>query len=128
MYSMLMESTIITKPINQIEPIINNERELVIITCSNVSRKYKPIDTQRNWSVDIISINDINLKNITGKNRIITDSKFIKLIELIVKEIEKNDYKTISISCTHGRHRSLAVAEILKMLYYPFATVKHLDL
>lgn len=112
---------------------VNQDRELVILTWSKAARKYKPQETQKNYSVEMISINDINLKRVTGKNevvqvRIMMDPKFTKLLDSIVQEIETNNYMTISICCTHGRHRSVAAAELLKKLYYPQASINHLDL
>jgi len=115
------------------EKSIDNTRELTILTWGKASRKYKPNGTEKNWSIEMISINDLYLKKITGKNpiiqnRLLIEPNFIKLLKGIVKEIEEKNYQTISICCTHGRHRSVATAEILKKLYYPNATINHLDL
>jgi len=115
------------------ESTINNDRNLTILTWGKAARKYKPDETEKNWSIEMISINDIYLKKMNGKNliiqnRLMIESTFIKLLKGIVKEIEEKDYKTISICCTHGRHRSVATAEILKKLYYPNAIINHLDL
>lgn len=110
-------------------------RELTIYTWGKLYRKWKPTESEKNYSVEMISIRDynMNLKRINGKsnelqNKIILDQKFINVINSIVKLIEDNDYKVISISCEHGRHRSVAIAEILKKLYYPQASIQHLDL
>lgn len=117
----------------EVEETIDNTRELTILTWGKAARKYKPESTEKNWSVEMISINDLYLKKITGKNpiiqnRLLIESNFIKLLKGIVKEVEEKNYKTISICCTHGRHRSVATAELLKKLYYPNATINHLDL
>ncbi|QKF93475.1 RNAse adapter protein rapZ [Fadolivirus algeromassiliense] len=115
--------------------ILNIERELTILTWGKSSRKFKPNESQKNFSVGMISILDygLNLKKINGKNHelqnlIMSDKSFIQTIKSIVLEIEKNNYNTISICCDQGRHRSVAVAEIIKKIYYPQTNIKHLDL
>lgn len=107
----------------------------LLMTWGKASQKRAPKESQRNWAVSNISIKDygLNLKKINGKNRdlqskINCDPKFMQLIELMVKEINENKYETISISCDKGKHRSVAIAEILKKLYYPRAEIIHLDL
>jgi len=42
----------------------------------------------------------------------------------IMRKIEEEDYHTISIICRHGKHRSVALAESLKV-HYPKLTVQH---
>merc|ERR1712070_845931 len=46
-------------------------------------------------------------------------------LERTILSIERNDLHAISVVCHHGQHRSVAIAEIMKMLYYPMALVKH---
>lgn len=49
-------------------------------------------------------------------------------LEKTIAKIEKGDLCCVSVVCHHGQHRSVAMAEIMKMLYYPMATVKHLTM
>ena len=112
-----------------------DDKDLVIITWGKICGKHAPKESQRNWIVNNISIKDygMNLKKINGKNKelqskIICDPKFMEIVELMVREINGNNYETISISCDKGKHRSVAIAEILKELYYPGAEIIHMGL
>lgn len=42
--------------------------------------------------------------------------------------IEREDLTIVSVICAHGQHRSVAAAEIMKMLYYPNANVVHMTM
>ena len=108
---------------------------MLIYTWGKAYRKHAPEESKRNWAVSNTSILDygFKLRKINGKNKqlqskIICDHRFIQIIEQIVKEVEENKYECISISCDQGRHRSVAIAEILKQLYYPQAEIIHLHL
>ena len=111
-----------------------DNKDLVIITWGKAHSKHTPKESQRNWVVNNISIKDygLNLKKINGKNKelqakMMCDPKFMEVVESIVKEISENNYETISINCDKGKHRSVAVAEIVKK-YYPRAEMIHMDL
>jgi len=43
-------------------------------------------------------------------------------------KIEAEDLSCISVFCTKGRHRSVSMALLLKMVYYPQATIEHLTI
>jgi len=113
----------------------NPSRALTILTWAKAAHKHKPDRSQKNYSVEMISIRDqgLNLKRLTGRgqdiqNRILAEPKFVRVMKQIVREVEENDYTVISVCCAQGRHRSVAIAELLRKLYYPSAEINHLDL
>ena len=74
---------------------------------------------------------DIDIQTITGLSDIIQNSvighpKFLDLINTIVENIETINPKSIGFICNHGKHRSVAWAELIHKLYYKKAMVKHL--
>ena len=74
---------------------------------------------------------DIDIQTITGLSDIIQNSvighpKFLDLINTIVENIETINPKSIGFICNHGKHRSVAWAELIHKLYYKKAIVKHL--
>jgi RNase adaptor protein for sRNA GlmZ degradation len=50
------------------------------------------------------------------------------IIEMIVTEIETNDYENIGFVCNYGKHRSVGWAELLRKLYFPESSIKHHNL
>ena len=73
---------------------------------------------------------DIDVQTINGLSDIIQDSiiyhpKFIELVENVVQNIETENPTEIAFICNHGKHRSVAWAELLKKLYYNKAVIKH---
>lgn len=50
------------------------------------------------------------------------------VINKIIKEIEENKPVSIGIFCSHGKHRSVGMAEILKNYYYRKVIINHLCL
>lgn len=112
-----------------------NDRQLTILTWGVAKMAHTPSVSQRNWFVGVITTRKygVNLKKNNGKSEeiqagIMADPKFPNILNSIVSEVEKNNYTVISISCTKGRHRSVAMAEILKKHIYPQAQVRHLTL
>ena len=74
---------------------------------------------------------DIDVQTINGLSDIIQDSvirhpKFLELIENVVQNIETENPTDIAFICNHGKHRSVAWAELLQKLYYNKAVIKHL--
>ena len=66
---------------------------------------------------------DLDVHTITGLTDIIQDSvirhpKFLELIETIVDNIETMNPKNVGFICNHGKHRSVAWAELIHKLYY----------
>lgn len=107
-----------------------------IYSWGNGCRVRKPDDSQVNFSACALTCHNkgLNLKNLTGKNKIVQDCivnspKYTSLIESIVDKLSSDaSIHTISINCTRGKHRSVAVAEMLKEELFPNATVIHLEL
>ena len=62
------------------------------------------------------------------QNSIINHSKFNSIIEMIITEIETNNYKKISFVCNYGKYKSVGWAELLKKLYYNNSIIKHNNL
>jgi RNase adaptor protein for sRNA GlmZ degradation len=76
---------------------------------------------------------DVDIKNLTGLDEIIQQSimnhpKFDLIIEMILSEIEVNDYKKIGFVCNYGKHRSVGWAELIKKLYYNESIITHNNL
>ena len=74
---------------------------------------------------------DIEVSTITGLTDIIQDSivchpKFLELMETVVTKVENDSPPSIAFICNHGKHRSVAWAELLKKLYYTKSTIRHL--
>jgi RNase adaptor protein for sRNA GlmZ degradation len=74
---------------------------------------------------------DLDVHTITGLTDIIQDSvirhpKFLELIETIVDNIETMNPKSVGFICNHGKHRSVAWAELIHKLYYKKSIIKHL--
>jgi len=75
----------------------------------------------------------VNLKIVRGMNNIIQScvenaSGYQFLVEEIIKNIEKYNYKKVGIFCRAGHHRSVAIVELLKKNLYPNAKIKHLHI
>lgn len=111
------------------------DRKLTILTWGIAKMNHKPDKSQRNWFVGVITARKYGVDTRKNDGRteeiqsgIMTDSKFQEILDSIVTEVEKNNYTVISISCTKGRHRSVAMAEILKKYIYPMAQIQHLTL
>jgi rhodanese-related sulfurtransferase len=56
------------------------------------------------------------------------DYIFPSWLRALVAEVEASDRRVIGVVCSHGQHRSVACAELLKQLFYPHALVKHLTM
>lgn len=56
------------------------------------------------------------------------DPMFFTFVRQVVRGIETNNLLVISITCTKGRHRSVAIAELLRKWFYPDAIVQHLTI
>jgi len=74
-----------------------------------------------------------DIKNFTGldgniQESIINHPRFDMIIEMIVTEIETNDYEKIGFVCNYGKHRSVGWAELLKKLYFPESSIEHHNL
>jgi len=57
---------------------------------------------------------------------IVLGDAFQQILSGMIDNIEDSRPAIISIYCSHGKHRSVAFAELLKKYYYPKASIKHL--
>jgi len=108
---------------------IDNDRELTIHTWG--IKKHESIKCDIIFDASLFSAKiNADVKTLTGLNEIVQQSiinhpKFDIIIEMIVTEIETNDYQKIGIICNYGKHRSVGWAELLKKLYYPKSVINH---
>ena len=63
--------------------------------------------------------------NIAGS---LSDARGGLMLRQTVRKIEEEDHRCISVFCTKGRHRSVSMALLLRLLYYPNAIVEHLTI
>lgn len=109
---------------------------ILIYSWGNGCRVRKPEGSHANFSACGITClkKGLNLKSLTGKHKSIQEcvresSQFRPLIQSIIDTVrEDSSITTISINCTRGKHRSVAIAEILKNDIFPCATVQHLEI
>jgi hypothetical protein len=107
-----------------------------IYSWGNGCRVRKPEDSDANFSACALTCHNkgLNLKCLTGTNKAVQNCvrespKFSGLIQDIVDKVSSDaTISTISINCTRGKHRSVAIAEFLKAELFPFATVVHLEI
>jgi RNase adaptor protein for sRNA GlmZ degradation len=71
-----------------------------------------------------------SIRYLTGKNEIVhkmiaMSEQFVPTLQNMIKTIETKKYKSIAIFCSHGKHRSVSFAEILKQYFYKNAIIKH---
>ena len=73
-------------------------------------------------------VRSLNGKNDIVKQSIINHPKFEIMMETILRNIEEDEPLTIGFICNHGKHRSVAFAELLKELYYTNSKITHIGL
>lgn len=117
------------------ELAVTKDRDLLIFTWGKALRKSAPADSQCNFNAGILNGRgggaDIRTQNgLTDvvQNNVASCGLFPRWISMVCAKVEFSNLNTISINCTKGRHRSVAAAEILRRVYYPEATVKHLTI
>ena len=54
--------------------------------------------------------------------------RYNQFMAKIVEKVEKDDLQIISINCQFGKHRSVALGNLLKDRYYFNAKVIHLEI
>ena len=111
---------------------IKNERELNIYTWGIKKHKCDRCDIIFDATLLTAKINK-DVRNVNGKNDIVKQSiinhpKFDIMIETILTNIENDEPLNVGFICNYGKHRSVAFAEVLKMLYYPNAKITHFGL
>ena len=57
---------------------------------------------------------------------VVTSPMFEPTLKRILTEIELNRPLAIAIFCNHGKHRSVAMAELIKKYFYRRAQLRHL--
>lgn len=118
---------------------MNNEEEITIYTWGSKHHKQCPVNTEKNINVAGISNykpRGVNLKKERGWNpklqqHIQRQKKYELYMETLRKYILQEGMKTISVYCHKGRHRSVAVAELLakelREKYQKKVVLHHLD-
>ena len=108
---------------------IDNERELLIYTWG--LKKHESIKCDIIFDASLFSAKiNTDVKMLTGLDEIVQQGivnhpKFDIILEMMLTEIETNDYQKIGIICNYGKHRSVGFAELLKKLYYPKSVINH---
>lgn len=118
------------KRLNKLKSSVNEDRELTLYTASIHFKETPEVD----HVFDLSSVQlDINFP--TNRSALESDifeeitsiSKFKTLLDLFVAKIEAKDFTTVLITCVHGMHRSVAMAESIKKKY-PKSSCHHLML
>jgi len=114
---------------------VKADRALHIYTWGKALRKAAPPDSQFNFNAGVLNGRGggADLRSMNGlseevQNNVLSCGLFPRWIEMVCSKIEFSGLHTISINCTKGRHRSVAAAEILRKVYYPSATIKHVTI
>jgi hypothetical protein len=101
--------------------VLTEDRELKVFTAS-ISYKDLPEGIEHTFDLSEVSV-DIKLPLSQSaldpelQQAIMSKSKFKKLLSGYLGKIEENDWHTILITCAHGMHRSVAMAESIKAKY-----------
>ena len=115
--------------------LVDTSRVLLIYTWGRALRLVPPPDSQFNFNACVLNGRggaarlryDNGLSDVAQHN-VASCSLFPYWLRTVTSKIESSSFKVVSITCTKGRHRSVAAAEILRRLYYPAATVQHLTI
>jgi len=110
-------------------------RPLLIYTWGKALRKAPPADSQFNFNASVLNGRGggADLRTQNGLSQEVQDNVrccglFPTWLQMVCSKIETSNLHTVSINCTKGRHRSVAAAEILRNVYYPDATIRHLTI
>ncbi len=113
-------------------PGFPNATPVRIVTWGRQCRKSCPEKTEHNFNAAVIHdrARGVDLRRMTGRDEELQDAflksrDFVDFVEVVAFLIVDRGFKTISINCAKGRHRSVAAAEVLKKLYFPNAVVYH---
>eukprot|EP01083_Nonionella_stella_P058084 152211_1 len=98
----------------------NNLPLITIYTWGNKRRKSAPIASQHNTNVCGVvghKLRGLNLKQLDGKDEIIqkyvqNGKNYVMYGNRLKNKVMEEGLTTISINCQHGRHRSVAFAEL----------------
>ncbi|MHB1909692.1 MAG: RapZ C-terminal domain-containing protein [Nitrososphaerales archaeon] len=104
--------------------MVNSERELIVYTGGYDSPTSGKIFDAGRIRLDLNLSLNCNALDPELREMIMTQPQMRTFLLGIIRKIEEEDYHTISIICRHGKHRSVALAETLKM-HYPKVIVHH---
>ncbi|CAE8592730.1 unnamed protein product [Polarella glacialis] len=114
---------------------VKTDRELGIYTWGKALRKAAPPESQFNFNAGVLNGRGggADLRTMNGlseevQRNVASCGLFPRWLEMVIHKVESANLSVISINCTKGRHRSVAAAEILRSVYYPQATIKHLTI
>lgn len=114
---------------------ITKDRNLTIYTRGRAIMKNKPTDSQCSFNAGVLNCRGggVDLRKMNGlseevQQKLLSSNSLSKWLTMAITKIENNDYHTVDVVCTKGRHRSVAVAELLKSRYYLNAEVYHLTI
>lgn len=106
---------------------VDEDRKLAIYTAS-IHLKSVPVDHTFDLSSLQLNINfslDETALNPDIFQQILSISKFQNLLSSYLAKIEAKNFESILITCVHGLHRSVAMAEAIKQKY-PLSTCTHM--
>lgn len=113
---------------------VTTDRKLVIYTRGKALMKSKPRDSQCSFNAAVLDCRGggVDLRKMNGlhpevQKRLLSCYSLPRWLKMFVEKVETNNYTCVDVFCTKGRHRSVAVAELLKQ-YYPNAVVSHLTI
>ena len=58
----------------------------------------------------------------------LAEGRGLVLLRSVLRKVEEEDLHCISIFCSKGRHRSVSLTVLLKLIYYPNADIRHLTI
>jgi len=97
-------------------------------------KKHIPVECDVIFDASLFSTKiNVDVKKLTGLDEIVQQGilnhpKFDIIIEMILTEIETNNYQKIGFICNYGKHRSVGWAEIIKKMYYPKSVINHMGI
>lgn len=111
------------------------DRELLIYTYGRRMMKSQPRGSQRAFNACILNARGggVDLRRARGTDEVLqaivcSSRRFEQFITTIVRIIERDDLHTVSVFCSAGHHRSVAVAELLVKHVYRHGRCRHLTI
>lgn len=104
----------------------------MLIYTASIKLKQPPEEIEHTFDLSEVAV-DINFSlsesalDDSIRDTIMSKPKFQKLLASYVKKIESADFNVVLITCAHGLHRSVAMAESIKSKY-PLSQCVHLML
>lgn len=125
------------KLVYEIPENIDNLRTIKIITWGVNYLDKAPDESEHNYNViNISNKSDLkgfdtikyNGRNKEIRNNIMSNAKAQELLKQIISDIEKYNFKCISLNCNKGEHKSPSMAIYIKENYYINAEIQHLTI